>query len=389
LITFQGKSGFLEKDGNMNPRLFVGTRKGLFILEQRARGKPDWQIRSSSFLGAPVSMLLEDAREGRLYAALSHGHFGVKLHASSDGGASWHELACPTYPKQPAGEVDLDPGRGTPVPWELKLVWALEPGGADQPGRLWCGTIPGGLFRTDDSGGSWQLVRSLWDHPGRKQWSGGGADFPGIHSVCVDPRNSRHVRVGVSCGGVWESLDDGANWNCRADGMWAAYVPPEQKYNPGIQDVHRLAQSPSDPQTFWAQHHNGIFHSTDGAASWSEVTDVPPSSFGFAVVAHPHDAKTAWFVPATSDECRIPCDGQVVVTRTRDGGRSFEVLRSGLPQEHAFDISFRHALDISRDGRFLAFGSTTGSLWLSSDEGNHWQCLSEHLPPVYCVRFGA
>ena len=137
----------------------------------------------------------------------------------------------------------------------------------------------------------------------------------------------------------------------------------------------------------WAQHHNGVFRSTDNSASWQEVTDVPPSVFGFAVAVHPHDGDTAWFVPAIKDERRIPVDGQVVVTRTRDGGRSFEVLRNGLPQEHAYDLTFRHALDVDETGDRLAFGSTTGSLWVTEDRGDRWECVSTHLPPIYCVRF--
>jgi hypothetical protein len=114
---------------------------------------------------------------------------------------------------------------------------------------------------------------------------------------------------------------------------------------------------------------------------------VQPSVFGFAVAVHPNDPQTAWTVPAIKDEKRIPVDGKVVVARTRDGGQNFEVLRNGLPQEHAYDLTYRHGLDIDETGRELAFGTTTGSLWWSEDQGDHWQNLSTHLPPIYCVRF--
>jgi photosystem II stability/assembly factor-like uncharacterized protein len=135
------------------------------------------------------------------------------------------------------------------------------------------------------------------------------------------------------------------------------------------------------------QHHNGIFRSTDAAASWAEITDVKPSVFGFAVAVHPEDGDTAWFVPAVKDEKRYPMDGRVVVNRTRDGGKTFETLTKGLPQEHAYDLVFRHALDIDETGERLAFGSTTGSLWISEDEGDSWAAVSANLPPVYAVRF--
>jgi hypothetical protein len=309
------------------------------------------------------------------------------MHRSHVSGVTWEECAVPTYPPKPEGGVDVDPIRQTPLAWRLEKVWSLEAGHPDEPGVLWCGTIPGGLFRSADGGSSWQMIRSLWDHPKRKQWFGGGADLPGIHSVCVDPRDRLHVTVGVSCGGVWVTEDGGDTWHCRAQGMWAAYMPPESQHDPNIQDPHRVVQCAARPDCLWAQHHNGVFRSTDGASSWQEVTDVEPSVFGFAVAVHPRDPDTAWFVPAIKDERRIPVAGQVVVARTRDGGRSFAVLRNGLPQEHAYDLTFRHGLDVDDTGDRLAFGTTTGSLWVSDDQGDSWQCVSEHLPPVYCVRF--
>jgi hypothetical protein len=121
---------------------------------------------------------------------------------------------------------------------------------------------------------------------------------------------------------------------------------------------------------------------------WEEIKEAGPSTFGFAVVVQPDDPDTAWFVPAIKDEKRIPVDGKVVVTRTRDAGKTFETLHNGLPQEHAYDLVFRHALDIDQSGNRLAFGSTTGSLWVSEDQGDTWQTISTNLPPVYCVRFG-
>ena len=232
------------------------------------------------------------------------------------------------------------------------------------------------------------MVSSLWEHEGRKKWFGGGADYPGIHSILVDPRDGRHVTVGVSCGGVWITRDDGATWQQGAHGMRADFMPPEQANDPDIQDPHCIVQCPSRPEVMWCQHHCGIFRSTDGSGSWHEIEEAGPSTFGFAVAVHPEDPEQAWFVPALSDEKRYPVEGRVVVTRTRDGGRSFEVLTDGLPREHAYDLVYRHALDVDASGHQLAFGSTTGSLWWSEDQGDSWTRLHAHLPPVYCVRFG-
>ena len=366
----------------MTQRVYVASKKGLFVIEKQAAR---WSIARTAFLGDNLSMLLPDPRDGTLYACLDLGHFGVKVQRSRNDGASWEEIAAPTFPPQPEGVTEVD-AFGKPWTWKVVKIWSLEAGHANEPGVLWCGTIPGGLFRSSDSGASWELVRSLWEHPGRKRWFGGGADLPGIHSICVHPDDPRHITLGVSCGGVWVSTDGGATWNCRADGMRAEYMPPEEAGNPNIQDPHRVVQCPAQPNYLWAQHHNGIFRSTDGSQSWTELAKTEPSHFGFAVAVHPRDGKTAWFIPAIKDERRIPVDGKVVVTRTRDAGASFTILRDGLPQEHAYDLAYRHALDVDAAGNLLAFGTTTGSLWVSEDQGDHWQAVAHHLPPIFCVR---
>nr|WP_093190708.1 sialidase family protein [Thiocapsa sp. KS1] len=366
----------------MSDRLLVGTRKGLFRIERGEGGR--WMIAKSWFLGDPVSAVLVEPGGSRLHAALDLGHFGVKMQRSEDGGETWSQTASPTFPPKPEGLEDKDPMRGVDVPWSTQLIWTLECGA---PGELWCGVIPGALFRSTDGGESWQLSRALWDEPRRKLWMGGGYDFSGIHSILVDPRDPLHVTVGVSTGGVWTTRDAGVSWELIGSGLRAEYLPEAMAGDPLAQDVHRIVQCAAHPDRLWMQHHNGIFLSDDGGAIWRELSDVPPSSFGFAVAVHPTDPDTAWFVPATKDEKRFPVDAHLVVTRTRDGGAHFEVLDRGLPTEPAYDLVYRHALDCSGDGRRLAFGSTTGSLWASEDQGDSWTTISRHLPPILCVRF--
>jgi len=368
----------------MSGLLLVSTRKGLFHVRRDPGGA--WAIGKVSFLGDNVSLTLADARDGHWYAALDHGHFGAKLHRSSDQGDHWEEVAAPAYPEPPEGHVEKD-SMGRILEWRLQRIWCLEAGHASQDGVLWAGTIPGGLFRSADRGASWTLARGLWDHPGRLDWVGGGADFPGIHSICVDPRNADRVSVAVSCGGVWSSQDGGITWDCTGLGMRAPYMPPERQLDPTVQDPHRMVQSPSDPDHCWIQHHSAMYRSTDGGRNWRELENVPVSVFGFPVAVHPADPLTAWFVPGDKDERRIPLDGRVVVVRTRDGGRSFETLRQGLPQVHAYDLVYRHALAVDGSGARLAFGSTTGHLWVTEDGGDHWTTVAGHLPPVYAVAF--
>jgi hypothetical protein len=361
----------------MSKTAYLSTRKGLFELAHNGAG---WEIGASHFLGEPVSFTLADARDGTLYAALNLGHFGVKLHRRDPGSAAWTEVAAPAYPAKPAGSAD-------PVEWKNKLIWSMAAGGAGQPGVLWAGTLPGGLFRSDDRGENWELVRSLWDVPQRSEWFGGGYDVPGIHSICVDPRDSGRLLVGVSCGGVWQTSNGGASWEITATGMRADYMPPELNENEAVQDPHRIVRSGASPDVLWCQHHNGMWRSSNGGRRWDEVKGAPVSSFGFAVAVHPEDGDTAWFVPAEADQRRIPVGAALAVTRTTDGGNSFEVLRHGLPQQHCYDLVYRHGLAVDAGGRSLLMGSTTGGVWTSGDGGDSWQTLSTSMPPVYAVCF--
>lgn len=358
----------------MNPdRGWVATRKGLFELRRNASG---WRIERIHFLGEPVTMLLPPLADGRMLAALNLGHFGVKLHASDDAGAHWHEVTTPAYPPQPAAAAG--------PPWTLVQLWSLEAA----HGSVWAGTLPGGLFRSTDFARSWQLVEGLWQRAERLEWFGGGYDVPGIHSICPHPQRAGEVLVGLSCGGVWVGTDDATHWRLQADGMRAAYMPPDQADSPNTQDPHRIERCARAPDVLWCQHHNGIWRSGDNARSWQALQDVPVSSFGFALAVHPQQPDTAWFVPAKADECRVPVDGALVVNRTRDSGRSFDTLRRGLPQTHCYDLVYRHGLALGTDGSTLLMGSTTGNLWCSSDAGDRWQAVSSQLPPIYAVRIG-
>ncbi len=355
-------------------RLHVGTRKGLF---QFQRGKSGWaQSGPPAFLAEPVTALLEDPRDGTLYVALQHGHFGCKMHRSSDGGASWEEIPTPTYPVSDAPDAPA-----------LEMIWSLAPGGKDQPGKIWCGTIPGGLFVSHDRGSSWEINRPLWDQPSRPNWFGGGYDHAGIHSIIVDPRDPDHILIGVSCAGCWVTGDGGKSWEIVGRGMHGDYLPPDKAFDPVGQDPHLIAATASQPDRVWCQHHCGIYVSSDFGGTFTEITDVAPSNFGFAVIAHPSRPDTAWFAPAIRDAFRVPVDGRFVVTRTDDGGKSFRQQSRGLPEGLSYDLVYRHGLVCDDTGERLAMGSTTGNLWVSENGGDDWQLLSSFLPPIAQVAF--
>lgn len=355
--------------------LLLGTRKGLVIYK---KDKNEWKHSGVHFLGIPVSLTFVDDRTDTWWACLDHGHWGVKLHRSINQGNDWEEIEAP---KIPEGEEIKDG-----VPATVTYIWAFTHGGVDKPGVLYLGTDPGALFKSQDNGDSWQLVRSLWEHPTRKkQWFGGGRDNPGIHSIMVDPRDSNHIYIGISCAGVFETNDNGKSWNPRNKGMNADFLPdPTSEIG---QDPHLVVMSPSNPDVMWNQNHCGIYMTRDGSKNWEAVhQEGGLAYFGFAIAVHQTDPEMAWIIPGISDGVRVAVDQALCVCRTNDGGKTWNDHRKGLPQENCYDIVYRHCLDI--DGDSLVFGSTTGNVYISNDLGESWELLSSDLPMVYSVELG-
>ena len=356
-------------------KLLVGTRKGLLIFGQNGG---DWSIESTHFEGVHVNYAVHDPRSDMLWACLDHGHWGCKLHRSRDLGESWEEVEAPKYP---VGDM-IPPDFRTPA--ATSYIWLLQPGGLDEPNRLYVGTEPGGLFVSDDGGDSFHLIETLWRHPTNKHWFGAGRDHPGCCSIVIDPRDSRHIIAGISVGGVYVSEDGGETWEARNRGLYADYLPdPHHEFG---HDPHIIVASPSNPDVLWQQNHCGIFRSVNGGRQWDNISEADgPAYFGFALCVDAEDENVAWVAPAVSAEFRVPVDRAIRICRTDDGGKSWKDLREGLPQDNAYDLIFRQAMDVRGDT--LVFGTTAGNLYVSDDRGEQWRCLLNNLAVVYSARF--
>lgn len=387
----------------MSARILLGTRKGTFLVSKQ-QGR--WRLTLSGHIGAGVNYVAKDPRTGTLWALLGHGHWGAKLSRSRDDGKTWADAPQIKYPEGarhylPPPPTETGPGEGAPTlkPATLLKLWTMAFG---PDGRIYIGTIPGGLFVSRDGGESFALDRGLWNHESRggdlfvgpgngtTKWFGTpaaeGEFAPGIHSVVVDPRNPKRVLVAISTAGVFETTDGGTTWHTRNAGLVMDYSPTPTDEWAG-HDPHQLVICAGQPQHLWQQNHCGVFYSDDGAASWRKVSQPERGvHFGFPVAVDAEDGRTAWLVPGKADMQRTTIDGGLFVARTQDGGASWEQLREGLPQEHAYDVVYRHALDVHAD--VLAFGSTTGNLYVSEDRGARWQVVANNLPPIYSVRFG-
>ena len=371
----------------MSDRCYVSTRKGLFTVD---RGASKWSISRATFVGDNVTLTMHDPRNGNLLAALNHGHFGIKLHRSTDRAPKRGTKFLLRNIRRCRKGIRQSPFHfsSKPLDWALKLIWGMAPGGADQPGVVWCGTMPGGLFKSENNGESWELNRPLWDHPKREEWGPNGAEWPGIHSICVDPRDSQHVSIGVSTGGVWITRDGGKSWDPGGRGMRAEYAPEEQQYEPNGQDVHCLVQCAANPEVYLgaaSQWHLPIDRRRRVVDRDQRREAVRLWICCRGTSARSRTPRGLFLHRKTKSDVRSTAASWSIERRTE--ARPFETLRRGLPQEYAYDLVYRHGLDVDETGNRLVFGSTTGSLWISEDGGESWQTVSSNLPPIYAVRF--
>ena len=206
-----------------------------------------------------------------------------------------------------------------------------------------------------------------------------------LHSIVLDPSSKQRMYIAISSGGVYRTDDGGASWAARNQGIRAPFMPEK---NPEFgQCVHKIALHPARPERLFLQNHRGIYRSDNCADSWTDIANGVPSDFGFPIVMHPHNPDCAYVVPVESEEFRCSCDGRLRVYRTRNAGASWEPLMRGLPQKQAYETVLRDAMTAdSYDPAGLYFGTRSGQLFGSRDEGKTWQKIHDSLPSIVCVR---
>jgi len=355
--------------------LLIGTMKGAFVMRADA-SRDEWEVGGPYFPGRAIYALAYDSRNGRnrFWAAVNSPHWGSYLSSSNDLGRSWSEPEAYNI-KFPE---DTDSA--------LKQIWQITPGNGQEPDTLYCGVEPAALFRSDDAGETWSLVKGLHDHPHRPQWQPGGGGLC-LHTILPDPANPKRMHIAISTGGVYRTDDGGQTWNVRNAGVRAQFLPPGQQYPEFGQCVHKIAFHPSNPKRLFLQNHWGLYRSDDGADSWQDIANGVPSDFGFAMAVDPNEANTVYIVPLESDEFRCTPEAKLRVYRTRNAGDSWEAMTKGLPQENAFETVLRDGMAADKaNPAGIYFGTRNGKLFGSKDVGESWRVIEEGLPPIVCVK---
>ena len=382
--------------------LLVGTRKGAFIYtsdEKRER----WEMSEPILPGWSVLHLAADTRRdpARLFAAATHWAWGPSVARSDDGGATWEQRS---------------PGLGFPKDMgsAIQNVWNVQPGHTSEPGVVFAGTQPAGLFRSEDWGDSWSPVETVNRHPYRQYWGGTGGGDSCLHSIIIDPRDPRHMYVAISSGGTYQTRDGGTTWELCSR-KWDILATPEarqfmaeqeERYAEAIaafmanqpklpenvdpaaaDEMHKLRLDTKQPDRLWTQAHVGVFRSDDNAGSWEDATKGLPSFHGFPIAVSRREPDAVFVVPLEfeHENFRV-CGGQFAVYRTRDAGKTWEQLTGGLPGPNNYQSVYREGLDtdgLNPEGVYV--GTSNGQVYASADGGDHWQRLPGTLPPVMSV----
>lgn len=361
-------------------RVLVGTAKGAFVVTSDEERR-DWTVDGPHFGGWQVMHVQgSPADPDRLYASQWTDWHGQVVQRSDDGGATWQTVGNDlAYGSEPGTHHDFD---GSEIPWRFKRIWNLTPSPVDRD-VVFAGVEDAALFRSDDAGMTWTEMEGIRTHATADAWQPGAGGLC-LHTILIAPNDVDRMFIAVSAVGAFRTTDGGANWELVTRGLSSEHLP-DAEADAG-HCVHKLAMHPDRPDTLYMQKHWNVLRTDDAGDWWTNVGSDLPSDFGFPIAVHPHEPETIYVIPIKSDAEHYPPDGALRVARSRTGGNEWELLTAGLPQQHVHTNVLRDALAIdSLTTPGLYFGTTGGTLFGSSDAGDSWAPIVEHLPRIHSV----
>lgn len=348
--------------------LLVGTRKGGFVFTSDD-GRKNWKLSGPHLKGNEIFHMAYDRRSGRFLASLSSGHWGPTIATSKGSGEDWKvSKTPPKFPKSSGLSV--------------AKVWQIRPGSEDQPGVVYAGVEPACLFRSDDGGTTWKVNMSMLNHRTRKKWQPGGGGLC-LHTILVNGGRPKRIVIAISAVGTMKSEDEGESWSFKNRGVMAGFQP--DKYPEYGTCVHKLAINRSYPDVIFQQNHTGVYRSDDAGESWKNIRNNLPSRFGFPAAVDANEPKRFYLAPLEGDFSRIPIGGHFAVWTTNNAGKGWTKLDSGLPEVSYFTVLRDAMVTDEEDPCGVYFGTTTGQLFVSPNQGNSWEKVTDGLPPILSV----
>jgi photosystem II stability/assembly factor-like uncharacterized protein len=326
-------------------QILVGTREGAITIVRESSGS-QWRIAHRAIPDKHISSIIKEPESGLTFA----GAFQGGVHVSADDGKSWE-------------------ARGNGM--SQNNVYSLAAKRMNGRVRVFAGTEPAHLFVSDDLGANWSEFPSLRSVPSVPKWSFPAPPHIGhVKHINFDPDNPTTIYASIEVGGLLRSTDGGEHW---------------EEFPSLYEDVHRLMIHPTNSKFLYAVTGRGLYTGPDAGARWEQWTRREDEIGGYpdGFVFRPSDPKLL-FMTAAHDApgtWRTTHFAGARISRSKDGGRSWEILRNGLPDRLQASIE-AFCLEEAGATTSIFAATTAGEVLCSNDLGDSWQVIVKGLPPI-------